>query len=155
MADNFKKQYFRVKLPNSVSEEEVERTFWNILSRTDAPRVMYGADLHVSKNGSGFPTVKTANTLSEEEKAYIKSGWNLNNLPNLSDSVLRFIRGDVSGMKIPWLYVGMCFSTFCWHIEDHWTASINYLHFGEAKSWYGVPASQAGRELSINCCVFV
>lgn len=63
---------------------------------------------------------------------YARSGWNLNVMPVLEQSLLCHINGDISGMKVPWLYVGMVFSAFCWHIEDHWSYSINYLH------WYSM-----------------
>jgi hypothetical protein len=37
----------------------------------------------------------------------------------------------------------MLFSTFCWHTEDNYLYSTNYLHSGEPKVWYGVPAHAA------------
>ncbi len=76
---------------------------------------------------------------------YINSGWNLNNLPVLDQSVMRHINADISGMKIPWCYVGMCFSCFCWHTEDHWSYSINYMH------WYVIHLSNEWA-MFLLCC---
>ncbi|CAF0929992.1 unnamed protein product, partial [Didymodactylos carnosus] len=74
---------------------------------------------------------------------YLNSPWNLNNFAYHYKSVLRYLNADISGMKVPWAYVGMLFSCFCWHVEDHWSYSINYLHWGEPKTWYGVPGTSA------------
>ena len=107
---------------------------------------------------------------------YSKDPWNLNNIPILADSLLRFIKSDISGMTVPWTYVGMAFSTFCWHNEasiplrlprtaSHevsrtttrtastlvrvWLCFESHLphvllvHWGETKTWYGVPGDDA------------
>jgi hypothetical protein len=46
---------------------------------------------------------------------------------------------DVAGVTTPMLYVAMLYSWFAWHVEDHELHSLNYLHFGKSKTWYGVP----------------
>lgn len=74
---------------------------------------------------------------------YTKTGWNLNNLPNVEGSLLRHICTPINGVNVPWLYVGMLFSSFCWHTEDNYLNSINYNHMGDPKIWYGVPGSSA------------
>ncbi|WIA35737.1 hypothetical protein OEZ86_004139 [Tetradesmus obliquus] len=83
-----------------------------------------------------------------ELRSYASHPWNINNLPQALGSVLRFVREDVggkpiTGLMVPWVYVGSCFSAFCWHIEDHGLYSINYNHMGAPKVWYGVPAEAA------------
>ncbi|KAI3430679.1 hypothetical protein D9Q98_005268 [Chlorella vulgaris] len=49
----------------------------------------------------------------------------------------------IPGVSTPMLYAGQLFSTFAWHVEDHFMYSINYQHLGASKTWYGVPASAA------------
>ncbi|XP_063288592.1 lysine-specific demethylase 5C-like isoform X1 [Pelobates fuscus] len=143
MADSFKADYFNMPV-HMVPTELVEKEFWRLVNSIEEDvTVQYGADIHSKEFGSGFPMMDGKNELTPEEQAYATSGWNLNVMPVLEQSVLCHINADISGMKVPWLYVGMVFSAFCWHIEDHWSYSINYLHWGEPKTWYGVPSSAA------------
>ncbi|XP_035014552.1 lysine-specific demethylase 5C isoform X3 [Hippoglossus stenolepis] len=145
MADAFKADYFNMPV-HMVPTELVEREFWRLVSSIEEDvTVEYGADIHSKEFGSGFPMNNGKRKLTTEEEEYARSGWNLNVMPVLDQSLLCHINGDISGMKVPWLYVGMVFSAFCWHIEDHWSYSINYLHWGEPKTWYGVPSVAAER----------
>lgn len=145
-ADEWKSTYFRTQNAKvqgqeitSVGEGDVEKEFWRLVQDVnDTVEVEYGADIHSSTHGSAFPTLER-----NPCNPYSADPWNLNIMPLLEDSLLRYIKTDISGMTVPWLYVGMCFSTFCWHNEDHYTYSINYQHFGETKTWYGVPGNHA------------
>ncbi|CAA7020889.1 unnamed protein product [Microthlaspi erraticum] len=152
--ENFKESYFRLEdqTGSKASEskkfkpkvKDIEGEYWRIVEQpTDEVEVYYGADLETKKFGSGFPKYSPGSTKSLEEDEYSKSGWNLNNLSRLPGSVLSFESCDISGVIVPWLYVGMCFSTFCWHVEDHHLYSLNYLHTGDPKVWYGIPGNHA------------
>ncbi|KAK4751196.1 hypothetical protein SAY87_004678 [Trapa incisa] len=148
-ADIFKKSYFvnesstEKRIGWEPSVDDIEGEFWRIVEQsTDEVEVYYGADLETGIFGSGFPRFNSTPAYGDSDQ-YLKSGWNLNNLPRLPGSVLSFEESDISGVLVPWLYVGMCLSSFCWHVEDHHLYSLNYLHFGDAKVWYGVPGSHA------------
>ncbi|KAL2484174.1 Lysine-specific demethylase JMJ18 [Forsythia ovata] len=155
-ADEFKESYFKINdtrqgsfietgedkrsLP---SVEDIEGEYWRIIEKPeDEVEVYYGADLETGMLGSGFPKEPSLSVDTEIDQ-YVTSGWNLNNLPRLPGSILRYEECDISGVVVPWLYVGMCFSSFCWHVEDHHLYSLNYLHWGDPKVWYGVPTSHA------------
>ncbi|KAE8684211.1 putative lysine-specific demethylase JMJ16 [Hibiscus syriacus] len=158
-ADDFKAQYFRRKendvdmkgkmtiLPehHEPSVENIEGEYWRIVEKaTEEIEVLYGADLETGVFGSGFPNKSSQVGFASSEK-YIKSGWNLNNFPRLPGSVLNYEISDISGVLVPWLYVGMCFSSFCWHVEDHHLYSLNYMHWGAPKIWYGIPGKHASK----------
>ena len=137
-ADAFKQRYFHLQ-PGSPppTAAQIATEFWRIVEGGDHSSpvcVEYGSDLDTQETGSVFPqTGPLAN-----------DGWNLRNLPRLSSSVLTALDDTaIEGISIPWLYVGMLFSAFCWHNEDHYSYSINYVAAGDDKQWYGVSAQHA------------
>uniref|UniRef100_A0AAQ4Q851 [histone H3]-trimethyl-L-lysine(4) demethylase n=1 Tax=Gasterosteus aculeatus aculeatus TaxID=481459 RepID=A0AAQ4Q851_GASAC len=143
MADAFKSDYFNMPV-HMVPTELVEKEFWRLVGAIEEDvTVEYGADIASKDFGSGFPIPNGKFKVSPADEKYLKCGWNLNNLAMMNPSVLTHVTADICGMTLPWLYVGMCFSSFCWHIEDHWSYSINYLHWGEPKTWYGAPGFAA------------
>jgi hypothetical protein len=77
------------------------------------------------------------------DEYYRTCGWNLNNISSWPGSAIRCVTHSIDGINKPWVYHGMLFASFCWHREDIYLASINYLHEGASKQWYGVPGNKA------------
>ncbi|EMD31727.1 hypothetical protein CERSUDRAFT_100190 [Gelatoporia subvermispora B] len=105
-----------------VTERDVELEFWRLVrSQTETVEIGYGADVHSTTHGSEIPTLEM-----HPLDPYACDPWNLNNIPILQDSLLGYTKSDILGMTVPWTYVGMVFSTFCWRNEDRYTYSIHY-----------------------------
>uniref|UniRef100_A0A4W4EKN0 [histone H3]-trimethyl-L-lysine(9) demethylase n=1 Tax=Electrophorus electricus TaxID=8005 RepID=A0A4W4EKN0_ELEEL len=110
--------------PRYVEFEELERKYWRNLTFNPP---LYGADI----NGTLYdPDV---------------SEWNMGHLNTILDLVEKDSGIKVKGVITPFLYFGMWKSTFAWHTEDMDLYSVNYLHFGEPKSWYVVPPEHGKR----------
>lgn len=62
--------------------------------------------------------------------------WNIGHLNTLLDMVEQECGIVIEGVNTPYLYFGMWKTTFAWHTEDMDLYSINYLHFGQSKSWW-------------------
>jgi len=65
--------------------------------------------------------------------------FNFNNLSRAKDSLFQVITRKneaISGISSPWIYSGMLFASFCWHVEDLYMYSVNYMHKGAPKTWY-------------------
>lgn len=71
------------------------------------------------------------------------SPWNLQVIARSAGSLTRFLLDDIPGVTSPMVYVGMLFSWFAWHVEDHELHSLNFLHMGSPKTWYAVPGDYA------------
>lgn len=130
VADRAKRKWFGSA---STSRVQLEKKFWEIVEGSAGEvEVKYGSDLDTSVYGSGFPRVNEQRPQSlgvDIWDEYCASPWNLNNLPKLQGSMLRAVHHSIAGVMVPWLYIGMLFSSFCWHFEDHCFYSMNYLHW--------------------------
>ncbi|KAI4995422.1 hypothetical protein ZWY2020_035325 [Hordeum vulgare] len=97
---------------------------------------------HKKRRREGAP-----NSVDEGDKAtgwkLSCSPWNLQAIARAPGSLTRFMPDDVPGVTSPMVYIGMLFSWFAWHIEDHELHSLNFLHTGAPKTWYAVPGDRA------------
>lgn len=96
----------------------MERKYWKNITYI-AP--IYGADV--------------SGSLTDEDCDV----WNINRLGTILDCVGKDYGISIEGVNTAYLYFGMWKTTFAWHTEDMDLYSINYLHFGEPKTWYAVP----------------
>lgn len=71
------------------------------------------------------------------------SSWNLQVIARSPGSLTRYMPDDIPGVTSPMVYIGMLFSWFAWHVEDHELHSLNFLHTGSPKTWYSVPGDYA------------
>lgn len=109
----------------------LEKEFWNEIACGKTDSVEYACDV----DGSAFSSSPT--------DPLGKSRWNLKKIPRMPKSTLRLLETEIPGVTEPMLYIGMLFSIFAWHVEDHYLYSINYHHCGAAKTWYGIPGHAA------------
>uniref|UniRef100_A0A674C9B7 Protein Jumonji n=1 Tax=Salmo trutta TaxID=8032 RepID=A0A674C9B7_SALTR len=112
---------------------EVEQEYWNIVEQRECHVAVHCGKVDTKTHGSGFPVGKS--------ETFSKHGWNLTVLPNNSGSILRHL-GAVPGVTIPWLNIGMVFSTSCWSRDHHRLPYIDYLHTGADCIWYCIPAEE-------------
>jgi len=107
---------------------DIEKAYWDIVNgKSGEVSVFYGNDIDTS-------------TFCNKRDRGI-SPWKLSKLPKSAASPIS--RLDIKGITIPWAYVGMLFSSFCWHCEDNHLPSVSYLHEGAPKVWYCVGSKQA------------
>ncbi|XP_006863826.1 PREDICTED: lysine-specific demethylase 4C [Chrysochloris asiatica] len=110
--------------PKHLDYEDLERKYWKNLTFV-AP--IYGADINGSLYDEGV------------------NEWNISRLNTVLDVVEEDCGISIEGVNTPYLYFGMWKTTFAWHTEDMDLYSINYLHFGEPKSWYAIPPEHGKR----------
>uniref|UniRef100_A0AAX7V1V2 Lysine-specific demethylase 4B n=1 Tax=Astatotilapia calliptera TaxID=8154 RepID=A0AAX7V1V2_ASTCA len=108
--------------PRHKDFDDLERKYWKNLTFVSP---LYGADV----SGSIYDEVE----------------WNIGHLNTLLDMVEQECGIVIEGVNTPYLYFGMWKTTFAWHTEDMDLYSINYLHFGQSKSWYSVPPEHGKR----------
>lgn len=127
---------------SSNDENKGESNEFNLISTatTCSPRVSPDNSSLLSRRKSSGPGNEMEGT----------SGWKLSNSPwNLQviarspGSLTRFMPDDIPGVTSPMVYIGMLFSWFAWHVEDHELHSLNFLHTGSSKTWYSVPGDYA------------
>ncbi|CAA6673340.1 unnamed protein product [Spirodela intermedia] len=129
----------------------VEAMFWKAVEEKPT-YVEYANDVPGSgfcspteRSGAAPPPAKAEEELQSGRWKLSNSPWNLQMIAKSPGSLTRFMPDEVPGVTSPMVYIGMLFSWFAWHVEDHELHSLNFLHTGSPKTWYSVPGSYASK----------
>ncbi|KAG8638739.1 hypothetical protein MANES_14G055900v8 [Manihot esculenta] len=138
-AKSFERSYLKkCSKKGAPSPLEIETLYWK--ATVDKPfSVEYANDMP----GSAFSPKKTGGKEVAEGVTVGETDWNMRGVSRAKGSLLRFMKEEIPGVTSPMVYVAMMFSWFAWHVEDHDLHSLNYLHMGAGKTWYGVPREAA------------
>ncbi|KAK1363230.1 hypothetical protein POM88_038791 [Heracleum sosnowskyi] len=141
-AKAFEKNHFKNSsiVKGVLSPLELETLYWDAQA-DKAIEVEYGNDMP----GSAFVELDKRRG-GEGLSVNLNVGdteWNVRGAARAEGCPLRFVKDDIPGVTSPMVYMGMMFSWFAWHVEDHDFHSLNYMHMGDAKTWYGVPSDAA------------
>ncbi|KAI3454953.1 hypothetical protein Pfo_011616 [Paulownia fortunei] len=137
-AKNFEKSYLKKYAKKGLNALEMETLYWNAMADKPFP-VEYANDMP----GSAFVVQKSGGKKNEGTVTVGETEWNMRRVSRENLSLLRFMKEEIPGVTSPMVYVAMMFSWFAWHVEDHDLHSMNYLHMGAGKTWYGVPREAA------------
>ncbi|KAL3512630.1 hypothetical protein ACH5RR_025347 [Cinchona calisaya] len=140
-AKGFEKNYLKKCSKKVLSPLEIETLYWKAI--VDKPfTVEYANDMP----GSAFAPIRSGGKEGNSNAGNVTVGeteWNMRGVSRAKGSLLTFMKEEIPGVTSPMVYVAMMFSWFAWHVEDHDLHSLNYLHTGAGKTWYGVPRDAA------------
>ncbi|CAK9172593.1 unnamed protein product [Ilex paraguariensis] len=138
-AKSFERNYLKKAAKKALSALEIETLYWK--ATVDKPfSVEYANDMP----GSAFmPLSEKKGRETGEAVTVGETAWNMRGVSREKGSLLRFMKEEIPGVTSPMVYIAMMFSWFAWHVEDHDLHSLNYLHTGAGKTWYGVPREAA------------
>lgn len=122
--------------PTTLRPAEDEYWRWAMYYGKDKPSILYANDVDTSpEQRTPLPSPPSSSP------SPLYHPWDLSTLNRLPNGLLHHLDRVIPGITDPMLYIGVTFSTFCWHHEDHHLYSISYNHRGQPKTWYGVPGS--------------
>ncbi|CAA6667040.1 unnamed protein product [Spirodela intermedia] len=121
----------------------LEQEFWHEIARGKSDYVEYACDIDGITSSS--VSLLYDQTFSRLPNSILRL---LERAIPVGSHILEFPFSNwdalvVAGVTDPMLYIGMLFSMFAWHVEDHYLYSINYHHCGASKTWYGIPGQAA------------
>ncbi|KAL9246174.1 hypothetical protein vseg_019743 [Gypsophila vaccaria] len=130
-------------LKNECSVVDVQALARNSFAISEADKGM--TDLPSTSKGASQSNVSRSDVELEGSAGWklSNSPWNLQVISRSAGSLTRFMLDNIPGVTSPMVYIGMLFSWFAWHIEDHELHSLNFLHTGSPKTWYGIPGEYA------------